>query len=122
MSHTEEPWVLEKSRPWVIQPSRPSFDWIASVQVSNVQNWEDNARRIVACVNACAGIPTEQLQIEPYLGSVSYNMRMRAEKQCDQFAEVFNMARICAESHAGRADGCGDLARKLLAALNSLNV
>lgn len=62
MSHTQEPWVLEKNRPYIIQPSHPSFNWIASVQTSNVENWEDNARRIVACVNWCAGIETEKLE------------------------------------------------------------
>lgn len=86
MNHTEEPWELEKGKPWAIRPARPSFDWIASVQVSNTPNWEENARRIVACVNACAGIPTEQMEIEPYIGSISYNMRMQAEKQRDELA------------------------------------
>ena len=38
-------------------------------------------------------------------------------KRC---AEVFNMARICAESHMRRGDDCGDLARRLLGALTGL--
>lgn len=42
------------------------------------------ARRVVACWNACAGIMTEQLEIEPYIGSVSYKMRMQAEKRRDE--------------------------------------
>lgn len=38
----------------------------------------------------------------------------------ERCAEVFNMARICAENNMKRADDCGALARKLLDALNSL--
>lgn len=36
-------------------------------------------------------------------------------------AEALNMARICAESHHKRADDCGNLARKLLTALNAID-
>ena len=38
----------------------------------------------------------------------------------ERWAEVFNMARICAENNHKRADDCGDMARKLLTALNRL--
>ena len=38
----------------------------------------------------------------------------------ERCAEALNMARICAENNHKRADDCGDLARKLLAALNAL--
>ena len=37
-----------------------------------------------------------------------------------RFSEVFNMARICAENNMKRADDCGELARKLLTALDDL--
>lgn len=64
--HTPEPWEIEKgsmivgNRIAIKQPH--AFDWVASVQVSNMPNYEENARRIVAAVNACQGLSTEALE------------------------------------------------------------
>ena len=61
MSHTPEPWfwrIKHKTQRTISAPPRgdiavcPGDDPIASA----------NASRIVACVNACAGIPTETLE------------------------------------------------------------
>lgn len=71
--HTKEPWVYETecAYGWDI---RGDEIWIASVQNSHVANSRPqtgfpsqiegfaNARRIVACVNACADLPTELLE------------------------------------------------------------
>lgn len=64
--HTPEPWV------------RSSDDFIAaeSDQLNNGEyvlscfgpDQAANARRIVACVNACAGLPTEHLESAPLGG------------------------------------------------------
>lgn len=50
MEHTKEPW-------WNHGVIIKANDNIPAQATS-----EEDARRIVACVNACAGIPTEQLE------------------------------------------------------------
>ena len=50
MSHTPEPWHLPKGSTCMESNS------------GEVPRSEANARRIVACVNACAGISTELLE------------------------------------------------------------
>ena len=68
--HTQEPWQWGFnpagffSNEIVIRPvgEFPHGDWIADVGSSGDEMRLANARRIVACVNACAGIPTEVLE------------------------------------------------------------
>ena len=45
---TPGPWEQKHGRPQAIIPSWASFDWVASVQVSNVPEWEANAAYIAA--------------------------------------------------------------------------
>lgn len=64
--HTKEPWrILPGKYPNVPQPIFSEDGQIASVggyhEPGHAQRVA-NARRIVACVNACAGIPTEALE------------------------------------------------------------
>lgn len=67
--HTKEPWSIEDGEQgtnsfYVLGPDR-------TAAVAKVMNYKllgigrDNARRIVACVNACAGIPTDDLEASP---------------------------------------------------------
>lgn len=46
------------------------------------------ARRLAACWNACEGLSTEALELEPYIGGASYLMRQRAEAQRDELLEA----------------------------------
>jgi hypothetical protein len=61
-THTPEPWEAKSPCPgeccWVLKPvnSNAEFDHITSPELS-----ESDAKRIVACVNACKGISTEKL-------------------------------------------------------------
>ena len=71
--HTKEPWgvVSEKwylnGQPSIVGQNGAGFavalmaPWGPAVNDS-VDKREANARRIVACVNACAGIPTEAIE------------------------------------------------------------
>ena len=43
--HTPGPWVTKGPH---IMEAGPSFNWVASVQVSNMPEWEANARLIAA--------------------------------------------------------------------------
>lgn len=61
--HTAEPWKFRKAKTvtHIFNAARP----IAKIGSGHVENPQDesNARRIVACVNACEGIDTLQLEI-----------------------------------------------------------
>ena len=63
IKHSPEPWVIDDrdGRPYAINAGREKvivWGGIACRATTGI----DNARRIVACVNACAGIPTEALE------------------------------------------------------------
>lgn len=71
MNHSPEPWSVDI---WPPNPNRPEptpSGYIVAANGNSVawldiadavgREWMPNAERIVACVNACAGIPTEAL-------------------------------------------------------------
>lgn len=62
-----------------------SGEFLAVANLVGCDNAEPNARRLVACWNACEGIPTEELERAIYLNTASYAMRMNAEAQRDHF-------------------------------------
>lgn len=74
--HTKEPWSIQNveigaavTNDLCIMAPSPSFREIAQIarcyQGDRVKEMElANARRIVACVNACAGIPTDALECD----------------------------------------------------------
>ena len=69
--HTPEPWDIGVSA----DNGLPCVDKVGSVFVEICECWggvddkeeteqsQANARRIVACINACAGIPTHELEL-----------------------------------------------------------
>jgi len=63
-SHTPEPWGIEERRSIMNGESR---FFVLDAEGCTVCRCRllDRARRIVACVNACAGIPTEFLELRP---------------------------------------------------------
>ena len=75
-NHTPEPWSLLEAGDSIkhqvpVSSDRTSILTIATegaIAFGAVYS-ADDARRIVACVNACAGLPTEQLEVSP-LGGV----------------------------------------------------
>jgi hypothetical protein len=58
MSHTPEPWEVTDLR-YIRQSNEPRH---VVARASKMGGMEANARRIVACVNACAGFNTGQLE------------------------------------------------------------
>jgi hypothetical protein len=68
MSHSPEPWIALKSggEPWehrVIQAADQGS--VASMLGNTLAFREADAERIVAAINACRGIPTEELAKYP---------------------------------------------------------
>jgi hypothetical protein len=65
MSHTPTPWRVAGGPRMKYIESRignGQIQEIASCMVCEHGDLEENARRIVACVNACDGVPTEVLE------------------------------------------------------------
>ena len=75
MEHTPEPWYTGNSPPQIIywgliailSDSDKVYIW---QNTHTVQDHEANARRIVACVNACKGISTQELETDGILPQV----------------------------------------------------
>lgn len=61
--HTAEPWAVKGAT--IRTADGIGIDVIATMQVSNQPFWDEDARRIVACVNACAGCATKVLETAP---------------------------------------------------------
>lgn len=58
--HTKEPWAHRNGR--IYQADRDVLTIANIARASDGDYSENNARRIVACVNACEGLPTEPLE------------------------------------------------------------
>lgn len=68
--HTKEPWAVSKAKHMggeyqiaVIAESRGDRSLVIHAEQGNEDQDDANARRIVACVNACAGIATHELEL-----------------------------------------------------------
>lgn len=71
MNHTKEPWHVTQNPEWRnanYRISNKNDNWAAFGQIAYAN--EANAKRIVACVNACAGITNEALEKGIVLDSV----------------------------------------------------
>lgn len=92
IAHTEEPWEIdEPTQIWA--PSIAEYVAITNVEPElnlvpqEVQ--EANARRIVACVNACEGFDTVHLEAVPNKGLFKLAAFSRdVVAQCDQLREL----------------------------------
>lgn len=94
--HTPEPWKLSGTENIVA-----GGNYVVALDCK-----PEDARRIVACVNACAGIETEQLEVEKYLNTASYALRCKAEKQRDDLLAAIEFARDkISELHLEAGDG-----------------
>lgn len=77
MKHTREPWRIEQNitgaygdravAPFILMGKfTGAFEFCVASVIGDVEDIDAqaNARRIVACVNACAGTPTEWLELQ----------------------------------------------------------
>ena len=85
MSHTPEPWEVTDLR-YIRQSNEPRH---VVARASKMDGMEANARRIVACVNACAGIETYALELMTgelsLLNQVTHKTRERPTKKAVQY-------------------------------------
>lgn len=91
-NHSKEPWTVAtntKSQDITIYglDAKGMFDqWICDIQYqgmgkANLANYQANARRIVACVNACAGISNETLEDIENAGIVGNDIIYELQKR-----------------------------------------
>jgi hypothetical protein len=83
-AHTKEPWVAVEG---IIYPSNgreDGEDWIADLRSAG--NTDANERRIVACVNACAGLDSELLENIDITGGLveRFALLNQTERQRDE--------------------------------------
>ena len=121
MSHTPEPWAVSDS-PYGAIISTASRElrqsWCVSTEDTG-RNYSDeiavaNARRIVACVNACAGIETTVLEKE---NVVSYHKKARAERNtyrelCGELLEALKNSSAAAHMHTANQVCCGKVGQQ----------
>jgi hypothetical protein len=108
MSHTKEPWVeLPGGRhdPEVIITTQDRIDQsrgeICGMDIEftgkHGEEQKANARRIVACVNACAGIPTDVLEHAMEFGAAGIQTIESVKKQRDELLAAAKAIEINAE-------------------------
>lgn len=65
MKHTKTPWKISATGGLIVPDNDNPISTICrgfGRDDDDFPNWEANARRIVACVNACEGMKTEELE------------------------------------------------------------
>jgi DNA repair exonuclease SbcCD ATPase subunit len=70
--HTPEPWSFDKYDNIIAGSDRLLLGGIATPMTAGhrMDEGKDNARRIVACVNACRGLPTDELEQKGVVAAV----------------------------------------------------
>lgn len=94
MSHTKEPWSVF-SKNGVVEiwdtTKKAVIGWTGFDSTRVKEDAETNARRIVACVNACAGIPTADLERSGNSVTPIFEMLIEARKQRDELLAALEM-------------------------------
>jgi len=98
--HTQEPW---KVCHW--KDDRRGFE-IADRNQNRVgfDMTEANARRIVACVNACRGLPTDELEQKGLVAAVGTQLLASDDRAEGQEREIRKLARTTADAENKLAD------------------
>ena len=107
--HTPGPWVIGRPPPNGEQTIGDKNGLMVAVATTGYGvNSEANARRIVACVNACAGITTEQLERSKSLDEFMRSMKVIEQQRDDLVEEVEKMTiERCAAEIAEAVDMVG---------------
>lgn len=98
MSHTKEPWEYGEDcdSEWYVKRAETN-EQLAFTVVSAPGIAEANARRIVACVNACKGVSTEWLEANKsivVLGAPIADRFRAVEQQRDELLAALKRSRL----------------------------
>ncbi|MDM5132948.1 hypothetical protein OB962_18415 [Aeromonas piscicola] len=86
--HTSEPWFIDG------QCAAAESDQVNNgfyTAICKGPDGEANARRIVACVNACRGLPTDELELNGLVSAVG-NQLLDVEQHRDELLEALKEA------------------------------
>jgi len=107
-----EPWSVEVRN--VAIADTGDYDGVVEIKDTNgqilFQNWngdepaEANARRIVACVNACAGLPTELIE-QGGFAAVPVTTHREVRQQRDQLLAAVRIT-LAENGHLADGDNC----------------
>lgn len=91
--HTPEPWLVSKRTVFALNERGTNiFSALVQDAHTSTEELEANARRIVACINACAGFSIEELE-----GASLFNDSISAQDEIDSLkSEVEDMKLIIA--------------------------
>jgi hypothetical protein len=114
VEHTPGPWEIIEDRPHIVRMPEPCEIGHGNKYVAcGGGNNEANARRIVACVNACTGIPTVWLkhhQVRLTI-EIAIDMWNKYKAERDELLKVVEATDVCgdyAELIARiKGDNCG---------------
>ncbi|MBU0752380.1 MAG: hypothetical protein KJ787_13990 [Gammaproteobacteria bacterium] len=102
MSHTKEPWkFVGEENPLDHEMDFFITDAAGINQVCRVDLSEHNARRIVACVNACRGIPNEHLEADDVAFILVFNERNTLKQQRDELVAALERTLSWLTSYPG---------------------
>ena len=114
--HTKEPWALYRNGQSVGDAIGHAVcdvwprgdDQIAS------KEGKANARRIVACVNSCRGLPTDELEQKGLVAAVGTQL-LDVERQRDELLAALDEI---SKLPSYRQDECSEMARDAIAKAN----
>lgn len=108
--HTPEPWATKQSRLYGNETMLVDKDdhYIASIRANSDLSdgdSQDIARRITACVNACAGFSTETLELIASVGGMQHKMTATAAV-ASQRDELLAALDVALENLRPHGDNC----------------
>lgn len=127
--HCQEPWYVgvQNDQTYIVAGEPPAQGndhpnhQADRTVIAKVYLNDRSAQRIVTCVNACHGIPSEQLE----LGGATFirllNERAQLKRQRDALRAALEKAEDAIRELAEECDGDYDLADELRAAIDSAN-
>lgn len=95
IKHTPEPWQVHQdaSGDVFVSSAKTSFH-IAEIGSEDDEAVIPDARRIVACVNACRGLPTEELEQKGLVAAVGTQL-LDVEQQRDELLTALGALAEC---------------------------
>lgn len=107
--HTPEPWLVSKRTVFALNERGTNiFSAIVQDAHTSTEELEANARRIVACVNACAGFSIEELE-----GASLFNDSISAQDEIDSLKSEVEEMKLIIATDTGTESAVAELRNEL---------
>lgn len=114
--HTPEPWILDGN---CVAAESDQLNKGYYTAIGRGPDRDGNARRIVACVNACRGLPTEELEQKGIVAAVGTQLLAADDRAEGQEREIRRLAGIASDAQNQLSDALNQR-DELLTAIESL--